>query len=132
VIFVTRLPEHRLDHFRDAFNGYPDRSPLYPEHAQWVPQYVLERVVRGGSLYNLFGPGFSLIVDAAAAEQQVTTAERDARAAHAPLTVVRPIGVPVRELYGTDFALVRSDHHLAWRGEVWHPAVLNHVMGRGR
>ena len=46
VMFVTRLGAHKLAHFKNAFNGYPDRSPLYPEHAQWVPQYVLERVMR--------------------------------------------------------------------------------------
>ena len=46
VMFVTRLSGRRLAHFQNAFNGYPDRSPLYPEHAQWVPQYVLEQVMR--------------------------------------------------------------------------------------
>ena len=45
ILFVTRLAEHRLAHFRDAFNAAPTRSDLYPEHAQWVPQYTLERVM---------------------------------------------------------------------------------------
>jgi 2-polyprenyl-6-methoxyphenol hydroxylase-like FAD-dependent oxidoreductase len=43
--FVTRLAGHELAHFRDAFNAAPARSDLYPEHAQWVPQYTLERVL---------------------------------------------------------------------------------------
>ena len=45
VMFVTRLGEHRLAHFKDAFNAAPTRSPLYPEHAQWIPQYTLEKVM---------------------------------------------------------------------------------------
>ena len=46
VMFVTQLAKHRLAHFHDAFNAAPVRSPLYPEHAQWVPQYTLEKVLR--------------------------------------------------------------------------------------
>ena len=47
MVFVTRLgPDGReLARFADAFNASPVRSNLYPEHAQWVPQYVLERVM---------------------------------------------------------------------------------------
>ena len=45
ILFVTRLAGRRLAHFRDAFNAAPARSDLYPEHAQWVPQYTLERVM---------------------------------------------------------------------------------------
>ena len=45
ILFVTRLAGHRLAHFRDAFNAAPARSELYPEHAQWVPQYTLERIM---------------------------------------------------------------------------------------
>ena len=43
--FVTRLAGHPLAHFSDAFNAAPNRNNLYPEHAQWVPQYTLERVM---------------------------------------------------------------------------------------
>ncbi len=46
VMFVTQLAGHRLAHFKNAFNAAPDRSPDYPEHAQWVPQYTLEKVMR--------------------------------------------------------------------------------------
>ena len=45
ILFVTRLAGHELAHFRDAFNAAPARSEFYPEHAQWVPQYTLERVL---------------------------------------------------------------------------------------
>lgn len=45
VIFVTRLADYKLAHFKDAFNAAPARSPLYPEHGQWIPQYTLENVL---------------------------------------------------------------------------------------
>ncbi len=45
MVFVTRLAGDELARFADAFNAAPARSPLYPEHAQWVPQYTLEKVL---------------------------------------------------------------------------------------
>ncbi|MEY2926528.1 MAG: hypothetical protein RL367_1005 [Pseudomonadota bacterium] len=45
MVFVTRLAGHALARFENAFNAAPQRSPLYPEHAQWVPQYALEKVM---------------------------------------------------------------------------------------
>ncbi len=45
MVFVTRLAGHELARFSDAFNASPERSELYPEHAQWVPQYTLEKVM---------------------------------------------------------------------------------------
>ncbi|MEG3126111.1 FAD-dependent monooxygenase [Sphingomonas sp. GB1N7] len=45
MVFVTRLAGYELARFHDAFNAAPVRSPLYPEHAQWVPQYKLEKVM---------------------------------------------------------------------------------------
>jgi 2-polyprenyl-6-methoxyphenol hydroxylase-like FAD-dependent oxidoreductase len=46
VVFVTRLAGHQLAKFDNAFNCAPDRNELYSEHAQWVPQYRLEEVLR--------------------------------------------------------------------------------------
>ena len=47
MVFLTRLgPEGReLARFANAFNAAPERSELYPEHGQWVPQYKLEKVL---------------------------------------------------------------------------------------
>jgi 2-polyprenyl-6-methoxyphenol hydroxylase-like FAD-dependent oxidoreductase len=45
MIFVTRLAGYELARFDNAFNTSPERSPYYPEHAQWIPQYKLERVL---------------------------------------------------------------------------------------
>jgi len=46
VVFVTRLDGHELTRFENAFYCAPGRNPLYSEHAQWVPQYTLEEVLR--------------------------------------------------------------------------------------
>ncbi len=43
--FVTSLSGFPLAVFRNAFNAAPDRDEAYPEHAQWIPQYTLERVM---------------------------------------------------------------------------------------
>lgn len=45
MVFVTRLAGHELARFSNAFNASPERDPRYPEHAQWVPQYKLEKVM---------------------------------------------------------------------------------------
>lgn len=46
VVFVTRLGGHELSRFENAFYCAPGRNPLYSEHAQWVPQYSVEEVMR--------------------------------------------------------------------------------------
>lgn len=46
VLFVTRLAGYELARFEDAFNCSPTRDERYSEHAQWVPQYRLEEVLR--------------------------------------------------------------------------------------
>ena len=46
VIFATRMNGTELARFDNALNGAPERNNLYSEEAQWVPQYVLEEVLR--------------------------------------------------------------------------------------
>jgi 2-polyprenyl-6-methoxyphenol hydroxylase-like FAD-dependent oxidoreductase len=46
IIFVTRLCGYPLARFDNAFYCAPRKNPLYAEHAQWIPQYVLEEVLR--------------------------------------------------------------------------------------
>ncbi|MCD9878949.1 FAD-dependent monooxygenase [Streptomyces guryensis] len=45
-VFVTRMNGHLLARFNNAMNGDCVRNNLYSEEAQWVPQYVLEDVLR--------------------------------------------------------------------------------------
>ncbi|WP_236589788.1 FAD-dependent monooxygenase [Ramlibacter aurantiacus] len=46
VLFVTRLAGRELARFENALYCGPGRSPLYSEHAQWIPQYTVEEVLR--------------------------------------------------------------------------------------
>jgi 2-polyprenyl-6-methoxyphenol hydroxylase-like FAD-dependent oxidoreductase len=46
VVFATRMNGPLLARFENALNGSRDRNDLYSEEAQWVPQYVLEDVLR--------------------------------------------------------------------------------------
>lgn len=45
VHFVTSLSGYSLAVFRNAFDAKPVHMEDFPEHAQWVPQYTLERVM---------------------------------------------------------------------------------------
>lgn len=46
VVFATRMNGPLLARFENALNGSRARNNLYSEEAQWVPQYVLEEVLR--------------------------------------------------------------------------------------
>jgi 2-polyprenyl-6-methoxyphenol hydroxylase-like FAD-dependent oxidoreductase len=46
IVFATRLNGYSLARFENAFYCSPARSDLYSESAQWVPQFVLEEVLR--------------------------------------------------------------------------------------
>ncbi|MEX0405037.1 FAD-dependent oxidoreductase [Aquibium sp. LZ166] len=86
----------------------------------------------GSSLYDHFGKGFTLLRLGDADE----TAERALQSAAAdmklPLTLFVPRETAVRELYGADYALVRPDQHVAWRGDrILSPeALLDRVRGK--
>ena len=46
ILFVTRMAGHELARFENAFYCAPGKNPLYSEHAQWIPQYTVEEVMR--------------------------------------------------------------------------------------
>lgn len=46
VVFATRMNGHLLAKFEKSFSCETERNNLYAEGAQWVPQYVLEEVLR--------------------------------------------------------------------------------------
>ncbi len=46
VVFVTRLNGHGLAKIENAMYCAPGKNPLYSEHAQWIPQYSVEEVMR--------------------------------------------------------------------------------------
>lgn len=46
VVFCTRLAGREITRFENALYCAAGRNPLYSEHAQWVPQYTVEEVMR--------------------------------------------------------------------------------------
>ncbi len=46
VLFVTRLAGFELARFENAMYCAPGKNPMYSEHAQWIPQYTVEEVLR--------------------------------------------------------------------------------------
>ena len=46
IVFTTRMAGHLLARFDNALYCAPGRNPLYAEHAQWIPQYTVEKVMR--------------------------------------------------------------------------------------
>ncbi|KGD89978.1 FAD-monooxygenase [Achromobacter sp. RTa] len=84
----------------------------------------------GSSLYDSFGPGFTLLASASAPAGEVEAAIADARACGLPLTVIRPREGGVASLYPTRLTLIRPDQHVAWRGDAWPgPSLIRQVTG---
>jgi 2-polyprenyl-6-methoxyphenol hydroxylase-like FAD-dependent oxidoreductase len=99
VIFATRMNGHLLARFENAMNGSPVRNNLYSEEAQWVPQYVLEDVLRkcAQSLPGItikFNTEFVSVTDSG---DKVSIMVRD-------LSVARTLEVTGRYLIGADGA----------------------------
>ena len=82
----------------------------------------------GRSLYDTFGPGFTLVVAQGTDESQLARAREDAGQLGIPLEIIQPLGVPVVKLYQAKLTLVRPDQHVAWRGDTWR-SVLSYVTG---
>jgi len=110
----TPLPEH------DSQIYTPSARPGCLAPHAWMKD--------GRSLYDMFGPGLTLVAAQDADRRDIARAIDEARALAVPLTVVQP-AFPVKELYGASLTLVRPDQHVAWRGERW-AEVLGQVVGR--
>lgn len=81
----------------------------------------------GRSLYDLFGPGFTLLVTVDGDSTQIENAKSEAASLGVPLHVVRPADGRLRALYRATLALIRPDQHVAWRGEHWQAGILGLV-----
>ncbi|MGD9921779.1 MAG: FAD-dependent monooxygenase [Pseudorhodoplanes sp.] len=74
-----------------------------------------ERVM-GSSLFDRFGKGFTLL--RLNGNRADTSALERAAAARAMPLCILDVGLPeARALYGRDFALIRPDQYIAWRGD---------------
>jgi hypothetical protein len=88
----------------------------------------------GSSLYDHFGPGFTLLVTDGDARPADGLSKAAAKR-NVPLKVLAPADVRLRTRYETRFALIRPDQHVAWRGDEIPAdcdALLAQVTGAGR
>lgn len=91
----------------EAINTYePTACPGGRAPHWWLPD--------GSSLYDRLGPAFTLL--AMTDDPAALQLEHAAAGLGIPLAVLRLPHAPLRAMYEADFALVRPDQHVAWRG----------------
>ena len=110
----------------DAMTYLPTATPgARAPHAWLSPQT---------SLFDTFGPGFTLLVTEGGPDQADVAALSKAAARLAiPLHIVAPAHPGLAALYGARFVLIRPDQHIAWRGATigsQAALILNSVSGR--
>jgi 2-polyprenyl-6-methoxyphenol hydroxylase-like FAD-dependent oxidoreductase len=120
-----------------------EASPVIAsEPGSWPPQqsHLYEPTARPGalaphawlgddrSLYDTFGPGFTLLAFGEAAAGALDAAKADAAAASVPLATVSLDDPRLAALYERPLALIRPDQHVAWRGDGWPGAELLHKV----
>ena len=69
------------------------------------------------SLFDHFGPGFTLLSMARARGEEARALAEAAAKRGVPLKLLTLDSKAARELYGASLALVRPDQHVAWRGD---------------
>ena len=69
----------------------------------------------GEALFDQFGPDFTLLVLTPGIDTRAWAAA--AKQLAVPLAVLAHPNAAARALYGADLALIRPDHHVAWRGD---------------
>ena len=85
------------------------------------------------SLFDHFGPGFTLLSMAGGREEDASALAVAAAKRGVPLKLLSVDSKAARELYGASLALVRPDQHVAWRGDRLNDpdALLASVTGWG-
>ncbi len=103
----------------EAGPAAPDTANLYVPCARPGHRAPHVWLADGGSLYDRFGPGFTLLcIGQADVDIESDGVGRNAAAMLSGLTVVQVAERAVAELYKAAFVLIRPDQHVAWRGSV--------------
>ena len=102
---------------RDFLNYVPSASPGCLAPHAWLHD--------GTSLYDHFGPGFTLLVTDGSDSHEIELARAAARTAGVPLKILKPREAVIADLYGARYALIRPDQHVAWRGNTWPLGMAN-------
>jgi 2-polyprenyl-6-methoxyphenol hydroxylase-like FAD-dependent oxidoreductase len=96
---------------RDFVNYVPSARPGALAPHAWLHD--------GSSLYDHFGPGFTLLAMPGAKVHELDAAQQAALSLGIPLAVIEPGAPALGELYRSRYALIRPDQHVAWRGDAW-------------
>ena len=86
----------------------------------------------GSSLYDRFGPDFTLLVTADGHDADAEAFAAAAARAGLPLRITRPGDGRLAARYEAPLALIRPDQHVAWRGRAAPadlPGLLDTVRG---
>jgi len=108
----------------------PDDSNWYVPHARPGARAPHAWLAEGEALYDRFGREFTLLKLAGGRDTQAL--EQAAQERGLPLAVLELPRDALRELYAADLALIRPDHHVAWRGNLSPPdpaALVAKVVG---
>ncbi|MGE0742636.1 MAG: FAD-dependent monooxygenase [Hyphomonadaceae bacterium] len=92
-----------------------------------APHHWLEE---GRSLYDLFGQGFTLLVLGDVEGGDIAHAWRESSRLEVPFKVVKLESPELVQRYRATRALIRPDHHVAWRGDQWSDGVLALAVGQ--
>ncbi len=86
----------------------------------------------GSSLYDHFGNGFTLLSAVGESAEEFERVQHCAEGFGVPLKTIAPVDARLRRRYQANFALIRPDQHVAWRGdEIPHDfsLILQQVIG---
>ncbi len=102
----------------EAGSAPPDSANLYVPSARAGHRAPHAWLADGNSLYDLFGPGFTLLCTAPGGiDAARNDAVRRAAATLPQLAIVQVSEPEVADLYQAAFVLIRPDQHVAWRGD---------------
>ena len=83
------------------------------------------------SLYDRFGPGFTLLVLRDGHADDIAAAQAEAAQSGTPFCMVSLDDAALLALYEQPLTLIRPDRHIAWRGAAWPTSgLIAHVTGR--
>lgn len=83
----------------------------------------------GTSLYDGFGPDFTLVCRTDADHDSVVEALSEADAVGLTLTILKLCEGEAEDRYPSRLTLIRPDQHVAWRGERFAPGILRLATG---
>jgi hypothetical protein len=102
IISDGRAPPDRYDRY------VPTGSPGGRAPNVWL--------IPGRSIFDVFGKGFTFLAMTGERADEREWVAQVVKARKIPLQLVHVSASPARDLYGADYALIRPDLHVAWRG----------------